>query len=183
MAGQHPSKKPLGTQPKFTNLLGLFHGTFATVDLTVDWAIGKFLNIAPQETHILTGGLMFGPKARLLTDLVARSDNPKKSEILKPLNRIRGTSMRDIITHGYLWSDDNSVKFIHRKTSNEYKCVAHPFTFDDFADHVLKFVGDATDLYTALDINYDDINAFASAALSVSSKPKTSPVSPASKGS
>ena len=124
---------------------------------------------------------MFGPKARLLADLVGRSDHPKKAEILGPLNRVRGDTKRNEIAHGYLWSDDNRVRFIQRITSGEFQCRVLEFNYEQFKDHVLKLINDSTALYTALEIDYADINAFADAALSLNRKSKTSPVSPASK--
>jgi hypothetical protein len=106
--------KPLAITKEFATTLGYFHSVFATLDLTTDFAIFKLLNVTPNEAHLITSGMMFGRKARLLTDLIGRSNHPNKKELLRAFNAVRGNK-RDVIVHGYLWSKQIRVKFIERK--------------------------------------------------------------------
>jgi len=122
--------------------------------------------------------MLFGRKARLLAELVGRSNNPNKPAILGALNKIRGNSMRDIIAHAYQHSTENTVTFVERSISGEFRAKEHKFTRAEFVSH-LKTVGIwAEDFYNALGINYDDLQLFAKAALSLNRKSATSPGAP-----
>jgi len=174
-------KQRLGLSPEFNMFLGMFHGTFASLNLTTDFAIGKFLNLEAAPTHLLTSGMMFGPKARLLADLISRSDDPKKPQLLAPFNRLRGDSKRDVIAHGYVWSDAHTVRFIQRITSGEYTVRSHSFTLKEFAEHAIRFATDAAEFYTVLGATQEVMDAFGNAALSLDRKSKTSPQKPQDK--
>lgn len=108
------SSGPLQARDEFTSLLGPFYGIWASIDLTTDFAIGKFLNLTPFETYLVTSGQMFGKKARLLAELVKRSSYPKKAELTGAVNLIRGKAKRDIFAHGHMWSNENVVTFVER---------------------------------------------------------------------
>ena len=53
---------------EFRRALGLFYVNWATLDLTVDYAISQFLKVSAKQAHLITGGMMFGPKARALSE-------------------------------------------------------------------------------------------------------------------
>jgi hypothetical protein len=94
--------------------IGLFRGAWASLELTTDYAIWKFLGVTPERAHLITSGMMFGRKARLLADLIGRSDHPNKAEILGWFNKLSGMSKRDVFAHSYVWSDGEIVKFVDR---------------------------------------------------------------------
>jgi hypothetical protein len=127
---------------------------------------------------LITSGLMFGRKARLLVDLVRNSDDPKKDAILRPFNAIRGDAKRDIIAHGYIWSDANTVVFIERTGGGDYRTREYSFSLTEFGEHVKKFVKSAKEFYDAIGITQEEFDAFANAALSLERKAKTSPGAP-----
>jgi hypothetical protein len=170
-----PPKQSLGLSREFLHFLGMFHAAFSSVDLLTDYAIGLFLKIPPEQTHIITAGMMYGPKARLLADLVSRSDHPNKAAILGPLNRLRGSNKRDIIAHGYQWSDEKHVKFVQRIGSGTFTAKEHNFTLTEFVRHVGSFVNDATAFFEALRVDQEEVNSFGAAALSLAKRSKTSP--------
>src|SRR5215211_1159361 len=51
---------------EFQEWFGVFQVTWASMELVTDYAIGKFLELPAEATHLITSGLMFGRKARLL---------------------------------------------------------------------------------------------------------------------
>lgn len=122
MSGVHHSTDQLRPlidlvfQDQFANALGRFHLVWASVDLITDFAIYKFLNVSAEQAHLITSGMMFGRKSRLLADLISRSNHPNKAEILGPFNKLRGSNKRDILAHSYVSSTPNSVR-IYRKTN------------------------------------------------------------------
>jgi hypothetical protein len=181
-------KSSLGTTKlaltaEFNHLLGLFFCQFTTLDLTIDWAVGEFLKTSPYETHVLTAGLMFGQKARLLTDLIKASSHTNRDKILAPLARLRGMTRREVFAHSYIWSDNNTVKFVHRTSGQRFEAKEYAFTWIEFNEHVLQVTKDITEFYKVLGVSDDELRAFAEAALSRSSRTNKSPGKPPSKAS
>lgn len=175
------AKKPLAQRPEFTQMFGLFWGYWASLDLTIDYAICQFLNVTHHQAHIITGGMMSGPKFRLLADLIGHSDHPKRDELLGALNKVRKIQKRDIFAHSYIESYEDSVTFLNRKVGGEYKATEDKFTFTTFANHVAEVADAGVRFYNALGVTKPEMQAFAKAALSANRKPKTSPAPPKSR--
>lgn len=172
--------KRLALKPEFTRGLGLFHSVHSSLDLTVDFAICKFLSVTPQHAHLVTSGMMFGPKVRLLSNLVGSSKDQKRNEIMSALRAITGTK-RDVVVHGYMWSDETKVRFIERSKSGEFTAKSYEFTLESFILFVYKYNSDANDLYHSVGATYDSIQDFANAVFSLDRKSNKSTGNPASK--
>ncbi len=174
----HYSDGWVSRHPRFIYFLGLFNTGWATLEITTDFAICKFLKVTPLQAHLITGGMVFGRKARLLADLIGRSDDANKAEILDAFNALRNNNKRDVFSHGYIWSDSSRVKFIERPAGGESTVKIHEFTLQQFEDHVADFAVKLIRFYKALGCTSDEIMAFGDAAFSLdrkSSKPKTNP--------
>ena len=50
---------------EFYRRIGEFHVLWATADLSIDFAIGKFLGLPAVDTHLLTAGMFYGRKLKL----------------------------------------------------------------------------------------------------------------------
>jgi hypothetical protein len=174
-------KKTVALTDDYHKAMGLFNGMWASLDLTTDYAIYKFLNVTPGQAHLITSGMMFGRKARLLADLIGHSNHPNKAQILGAFNKVRGGNMRDIFAHSYIRSGINSVTFVERSTSNEFKATEHTFTMLALAQHVHDFAAGVEAFWTSLGVTKSEIEAFAMAAFSLNRKSKTSPVKPTSR--
>jgi len=124
---------------------------------------------------------MFGRKARLLADLIGRSNHPNKAKLLGAFNAARGSTKRDVIAHGYLWSNKNTVKFIERSISGEYRAIEHPYSVNGFTLHVKEFYDKSNAFYVALEVGWQEIQDFANAALSLNRKSAKSPGRPTRK--
>jgi len=169
-----PTSTKLATTPQFCALMGYYVGLWSGIELTTDFAICKFMKTTPKEVHLITSGMMFGRKSRLLADLIGRSKHPRKAAILGAFNRIRGESKRDIFIHSYQWSDSKSVKFVERSIAGEFKAKEHPFTFEEFEAHIQSFANAANEFYFALKADPAEVQVFAHAALSLNRKSKRS---------
>lgn len=161
----------------YNQLIGIFHGNWSAIDLYTDYAIYKFLRVTPQQGHLITSGMMFGRKARLLDDLLKHSDDPRKSKMIEAFNKIR-TAKRDILTHSYVRSDALTVTFMERKISGPFSAKEHTFTFQELQTHALDIADAAAAFFDALGATQADIDAFANAALSLNRKSNTSPGNP-----
>ncbi|MGC2223198.1 MAG: hypothetical protein WA624_12935 [Methylocella sp.] len=97
-----PTTGPLAFRDDYTQLMGRAQSTWAGLEVITDYAIGKFLKVTNDQAHLITSGLMFGRKGRLLADLIAKSTDPQKATILGTFNKLRGMSKRDMFAHSYL---------------------------------------------------------------------------------
>jgi hypothetical protein len=168
---------PMVNYPSYLQLLGIFHSNWSCIDLYTDFAIYQFLHITPQQAHLITSGMVFGRKARLLDDLIRHSDDARKQKLFEAFNKIRAAK-RDIITHSYVGSDALSIKYIERNTSGRFKAHIHIYTFEEFKQHVQDVADAAKEFYIAVDASKAIINDFANAAFSLNRKSDTSPESP-----
>ena len=111
--------------PDFHRLLGTYYGSWTAADLTIDFAIGKFLKITHEHAQILTAGMMFGSKIRLLIEFVNRSHDKNKNVIIKALRNLQSEPKRDIIAHSYLIIKGGKATFIERPRGGEYCAKLH----------------------------------------------------------
>jgi hypothetical protein len=159
------------TSPPFREALGTFYGTWASVEITMDWAIGKFLGLPHEETHLITAGLEFGRKAILLRALVARSDRKNKGEIIKHIKTIQEDSKRNIFAHSFMRSEEKRAIFVERSNHGKFSVKKHEFEPESFIAHVRQFIESAKLLEQELGLTREEIQAFADAADSLAKKP------------
>jgi hypothetical protein len=168
----------LAFRDDYTQLMGRFQSMWGSTEILTDYAICKFLKVTPGQAHLITAGVLFGRRARLLTDLVRRSDDPKKAQILEAFNKLRGESKRDMFAHAYVKSDQNTITFLDRSAGGEFSAKEHTLTLDEFRAHVKEFEAAGAAFHAALGVTTKELQAFAEAALSLSRKSKTSPAKP-----
>ena len=173
--------KVAGLADEFIRGLGYFFALWCTIDLTTDYAIGQFLGVSDEDAHLVTSGMMFGRKARVLADLISKSDHPQKAKMLSAFNKIRGTSKREIFAHSYLWSDDNRVVFHERSIGGDFRVIKHEFTIQQFLHHVAELAVESEKFYSALGATREQVTAFADAALNLDRKASKSGAKPDSK--
>jgi hypothetical protein len=64
MVHRHPDMEgAVALSKEFYLALGAFHTMCSAVDLTIDFAIAKFLNVTAADAHLITSGMMFGKNA------------------------------------------------------------------------------------------------------------------------
>jgi hypothetical protein len=162
MADSEPIQ--LGLTPEFTSEFGRFFAVWATAELTIDFAIGKFLAIPHEETHLITAGTDFNRKARLLQALAKRKNAPKANEIVSSLRTIQNESLRNTFSHSYYTGDDATVEFIERSRHGNYDPKIHKFTLPEFEDHVEKLVVAGDLLLKAVGASRAEMQEFVDAA-------------------
>ena len=173
-----PTTGPLSFRDDYTQLMGRAQSQWAALEVITDYAIGKFLKVTDGQAHLITSGMMFGRKGRLLADLIAKSNDPKKATILGAFNKIRGMSKRDMFAHSYLRSTKDTVTFLERSSSGEFTAKEYTFTLDEFRAYVMDFELAIGAFHTSLGATRAQFEAFAKAALSSSRNSKTSPGNP-----
>jgi hypothetical protein len=155
-------------RPDFLEKLGRFHAVWATTDVVIDIAVGRFLNLPHEETHLVTAAMEFGRKATLLRGLVARSKHPNKETIMKGLNAIQNASKRNTFAHSYQQSTKDKVIFVERIPHGRFSASKHTFTLPQFRDHVLEVIKAGRYLHDGLGITQKEMDDFVEAALNMS---------------
>src|ERR1700730_3783611 len=173
-----PTTGPLSFRDDYTQLMGRLQSQWAALEIITDYAIGKFLKVTDGQAHLITSGMMFGRKGRLLADLIAKSDHPRKAAILGAFNKLRGMSKRDMFAHSYLRSTKDTVTFLDRSVSGEFRAEEHTFTLEEFRAYVMDFEIAIGAFQASLGATRGQFEAFAKAALSLSRNSKTSPGKP-----
>ncbi len=159
----------------FIILTGLFYQAWSACEVAIDMAIGKFLKIEPFQTHVLTSGMEFGRKARLLHELVKRSDHKRQGDIIRALNFLRNSTLRNVFAHSYMFTTEKTVTFLERLPGGQYKVRKHRFTLETYHDHVKKVVQVASEFEQVLGFTRSALTEFAYAAVSAKNKANTSP--------
>lgn len=156
----------LQTDETFLRTYGMFQGAFASAELTIDFAIGKFLKIANRETHLLTSGMEHGRKIRLLAGIVKGSGYKNESTILGALHKIQNESLRNVFAHSYMISTRTTVIFIERHAGGSYRVKKHEFTLPKFTYHVSQFITASNALWKVLEVPDSELHEFAMAVFS-----------------
>jgi hypothetical protein len=162
---------------EFYIALGHFHTMCSVLDPAIDYAICKFLAVPAKDAHLITPGMMFGRKTKLLADLIGhnkRLEKEKRARLLGAVNALR-TVRRDAITHSYIWSSKNEVNFLERKTTADFRAIEHKFTLESFATFVDDFAAKAMSFHKELGAAPRQLSLFANAALSLDRKSSKSP--------
>jgi len=84
---------PIAKHTSYLQLLGIFHSNWSAIDAYTDFAIYQFLRVTPQQAHLITSGMVFGRKARLLGDLIRHSNDARKQKLMEAFNKIRTASL------------------------------------------------------------------------------------------
>lgn len=120
---------------------------------------------------------MFGRKARLLADLIRKSDHPKRAALLGAFNKIRGEGKRDIIAHAYIGGGDKpgEVSLIERQASGAFNAKRHKYKVVELMQHATSLALAVGEIHGCLGLSQKEIDAFAEAAFKASRKEDTSP--------
>jgi hypothetical protein len=168
-----PVDETLAMSPAFLHQLGVFHGAWSSAEQAVDFAIGQLLKLSYEQTHLLTAGMMFGSKARLLSALVKRSARKDTQQLLQALNLLRSEIKRDWLAHSYIVADRQTVTFINRSAANEYSVNSIRFSLTEFSEHILALTEAAGMIHRAFFNSKDELYKFIAAIDSAKNKSPT----------
>jgi hypothetical protein len=129
----------IASRKEFSAWLGLFYVVWSGAEVVTAYAVGKFLSLAHEETHLLTARMEFARKTALLRALISRSDHPKKAALKGALNKMQNESKRNVFAHSFLRSDLKTVTFVERTWEGDFKVRLHKFTLEEFIEHVERF--------------------------------------------
>jgi hypothetical protein len=172
-----PSKE-LVFHRDFVWFLGAFNATWASLELISSYGIYKFLKITAEETHILTSGMEFGRKLTLLRNLVYRSNDHKKKDIIRLVSKIQNESKRNVFAHSFIISGPDTVTFVERSRGGDYAVTRHTYSLKSWADHCCAVARYASQLEQSLGVDKSELHSFAQAAFKADTKSTKSPDPP-----
>ena len=117
----------------------------------------------------------FARKCKHFRSLLPTSKFNDIEKVEKLLTRITDHSMRNVFTHSFLASDIDSVTFIDRwQQGGQYRVDWHPFTRDQFLNHVDDFIQLSFAFQRAVGLSDWEVAGFAAAArlLTPTTQPK-----------
>jgi hypothetical protein len=150
--------------------LGIFHAVWSTVDIASDMAVGHFMALSDEEALMVTWGMMFGAKAKLLATLIKNSQHERKAALMTALNALRGNAKRDVLAHGYQLGGEKKVGFIEKPRGNDFTTRVHIFTHEEFRQHVNSLIGNANAFQQALGFPQARAQEFSDAAANLAAK-------------
>jgi hypothetical protein len=167
--------------PRFQQYLGMFFAGWANIELLTSYLIGKLLKITDEEAHVVTSGMMFGTKARLLRNLLYRSNHPNKAVLTGALNQIQNSSKRDAFAHSFILSGPHVVTFIERPGHGDYQAKPHSYSLDEFLQHVRGVTAAMMEFQAGLAVPVEELSEFANAAFKADLKANKTPKPPKDK--
>jgi hypothetical protein len=169
-------KKPFANTDEFYHKLGLFYFAWSRTDPVIDCAVWKASEPAPAEqVHEQIAPMNFARKCKHFRSLLPTSKFKDIEKVEKLLTRITDHSMRNVFAHSFLASDIDSVTFINRwRQGGQYRVNWHPFTRDQFLNHVDDFIQLSLDFQRAVGLSDWEVAGFAAAArpLTPTTQPK-----------
>src|SRR5687768_231235 len=88
--------------PRFFQLLGVFHFAWAGFELLIDCAIAKLGSLKQPDCHFILTGTDLARKRVMLKSLVKKSNLAKKDRIIELLKTIESGSKRNAFAHSYI---------------------------------------------------------------------------------
>jgi hypothetical protein len=121
---------------EFYLTMGKYHVLWASIDIVIDCSIARSLKVPANDAHLITAGMFYGRKIRLLLDLLREDtviNQSIKTKMRQALKELLG-SKRDVLTHGYIWSSQNTISFQLRKAGEHFIVQTEEFTVDGLHD-------------------------------------------------
>ena len=146
--------------PGFFEDLGTFHAVWQGLDVVMDFAIGHSEGLSPTETLSQLGaGRSFQSKLGKLRRLIEQSQHPEKSGLMRLMSDLFAAK-RNEITHSYLDTEEDEVKFVYPGSESAKPCTLS-FREREFTHHVAEFVECANRFQEVLNLDRQALDRFA----------------------
>lgn len=154
--------------------LGHYHIAWSVAEALIEVAIAKLLRLGPTEGSIVTAGLMFVGRAKILEALLARKEGGNK-KALRHLRSIMNRPDRVDLTHSVVMFHDEGLYFRRRKVDGELRSADIPYDWRGLMEKTAALSQTTMKLQQALDISDKAIHEFFQAAHSAAAKVEKSP--------
>jgi hypothetical protein len=143
------------------SVYGLFLSLWSIFDLLVEILIVRELKIGAQETSIICGGLMFGPKISILYSLLSRHEGADTIG-LSLLHNCQETANRNSFAHGFFFDNKNKdeLSLIRREVKNEYFVSSRDIGLKEMVKHGLKFLNLFGEVARHFKVSIEDLHAY-----------------------
>jgi hypothetical protein len=174
------SEKMLATLAAY----GLFMLNWSLLELLLETAIAKRIELHPLEGNIVSSSLGFQARASILKSFLALDATSNAKEAIKEINIATQEANRNIIIHGHVFTDgDSSLTFVHRRVDQEFTAKRVSVDTDSMRERASRLRESVIRLQGLLSISDADLSEFANIGLIAASSPATSPSPPKSKTS
>src|ERR1700733_3967869 len=94
---------------------GLFMINWSLLETVIEVAISKRVEMHPLEGSIMTASLGFQARASILRSLLALDASQEAKDAIKEINLATQEANRNLIIHGQVFAEGESLIFVHRK--------------------------------------------------------------------
>lgn len=154
-----PSGEWKPQSPDVERALGRFIIAWSLVESIIEVGIAKQLGIGPHESSMITGTMMFQPKANLLLALLMR-DKEKNKSAIKQIKKAQGIPHRNTIMHSVIGGAEWIIWFNRRRNDGGFTSTIEKYTFQRLNFETSNISQVATDLQLAMSISADEYIGF-----------------------
>ncbi len=94
---------------------GLFMLNWSLLETVLEVAIAKRMDLHPLEGSIVTSSLGFQARASILRSFLALDASQESKDAIKEINSATQEASRNIIIHGQVFAEGESLTFVHRR--------------------------------------------------------------------
>jgi hypothetical protein len=149
---------------------GLFMLNWSLLESVIEVAIMKRVELHPLEGTIITASLGFQARSNILKSFLALDTSEQSKEAIKVLTAAADDANRNMIIHGQVFPEGDSLTFVFRKVG--HKLTAKKITLDSdsmrekasrLREHIVK-------LQSLLSISDDEMHEFGRIGIIAASK-------------
>jgi hypothetical protein len=154
---------------------GLFMINWSLLETVIEVAISKQAEMHPLEGSIMTASLGFQARASILRSLLALDASQEAKDAIKEINLATQEANRNLIIHGQVFAEGESLIFVHRKVDQSLTAKRVVVNSETMLQRASKLKESIMRIQSLLSIADDDLHEFGKISQMLAIKAETSP--------
>jgi hypothetical protein len=162
---------------------GLFMLNWSLLETVLEVAIAKRVGLLSLEGSIITSSLGFQARASILRSFLALDNSQESKDAIKEINTATQEANRNIIIHGQVFAEGESLSFVHRRVDQSITAKRVIVDSATMLQRASKLKECIMRIQSLLSISDDDLHEFGNISQRLAISAETSPKPPSSKTS
>jgi hypothetical protein len=162
---------------------GLFMLNWSLLETVLEVAIAKRVGLHSLEGNIITASLGFQARASILRSFLALDSSPESKDAIKVINAATQEANRNIIIHGQVFAEGETLSFVHRKVDQGLTAKRVTVDSTSMLQRASRLKDSVVRLQSLLSISDDDLHEFGNIGQRLAIGTETLPSPPSSKTS